>query len=215
MNRDQDESGLHTGDLVDRAREGDAEALGALYRMYEKRLEIAVRRRMSLRMRGRMEPSDLIQSVWKDALKDVADFDYRGPDSFFRWMLSRIIHKIQDKGRYLAAGKRDLDRERPLARPEDSGGEAAALPSRDPTPSRVAMNGEDLNRLLGFLDRLPDAQRQALVLRMRDDLEFQRIGEIMGRSADAVRKLYARAVKRVGELMGHVRDESDEYPFGT
>lgn len=189
-----------TTDLVGRAKRGDPDAISDLYRLYEGRLKGAVKRKLGDKLRGRMETMDLVQSVWKDVLSDMQGFQYQGPDSFFRWLLTRIIRKIQDKGRYFAAGKRDQEKEKRF-RVGERTGDAPEPPAADPSPSQVAITDEDLNRLMSLLDQLPDNQRQALVLRMKDQMEFDDIGKIMGRSPDAARKLYTRAMKRIGELM--------------
>jgi len=185
--------------LVIQASEGDGEAVNALYRLYEARLRAAVKRKLGDKLRAKMEPVDLVQSVWKDCLSDMEGFKYKGDDSFFQWLLLRIIRKIQDKGRYFAAHKRDLDKERVFFADTKSRGIPPPAAS-DPSPSQAAMADEDLNRLMQLLDQLPDPQRRALVLRLRDNLEFEAIGRVMGKSPGAVRKLYGRALKRIHEL---------------
>ncbi len=201
-----------TRSLISQAQKGDQEALAALYRVYAARLKSAVKKRLSSKLRNKMESVDLVQSVWKDALGDMKGFEYRGPDSFFHWLLTRLTHKIQDKGRYFATAKRDAGKEERLVREDTETPGIPPLPSQDPTPSEVAMAGEDLGRFMGLLDRLPELQRQALILRMKEELTFEKIGEIMKRSADAVRKLYSRGMIGLGELIldeKRTREEDD------
>jgi RNA polymerase sigma-70 factor (ECF subfamily) len=196
--RRDDDLYAKTTSLVAKAKEGDQEAVSALYRLYEFRLKKAVKKKLGSKLRGRLETMDLVQSVRKDVLLDVKAFDYRGPDSFFHWLLTCIIRKIQDKGRYFSAGKRDLDKEQRI----HTGG---VLPGEHeaggPSPSQAAIADEHLERLMRLLDKLPELQRKALVLRMRDEMEFDEIGKRMGKSPEAVRKLYSRAMKRIGDLM--------------
>jgi RNA polymerase sigma-70 factor (ECF subfamily) len=187
--------------LVIKASRGDADAINTLYRLYEVRLKAAVKRKLGDKLKAKMEPADLVQSVWKDCLSDMEGFTYKGDDSFFQWLLLRILRKIQDKGRYFAAHKRDLDKERVFFADTKSRGVPPPA-AADPTPSQVAMADEDLNRLMKLLDQLPDPQRQALVLRLRDNLEFEAIARIMDKTPGAVRKLYGRALKRIHELKG-------------
>jgi RNA polymerase sigma-70 factor, ECF subfamily len=188
-----------TLNMVARARDGDQEAVNDLYRLYAERLRGAVNRNLGGRLRAKMESDDLIQSVWKDVLSDMKDFDYRGSDSFFKWLSFRILRKIADKGRFFAAGRRDMKRETPGD--GDSPGQAAARSTGDPSPSQAAVAGEELNRLMRLLGHLPDPQRQALVLRTRDNMRFEEIAKVMGRSAGAVRQLHNRALIKVNELM--------------
>jgi RNA polymerase sigma factor (sigma-70 family) len=51
------------------------------------------------------------------------------------------------------------------------------------------------------LDSLPDDYRQVIALRYWENLDFDEIGQRMGRSAAAARKLWLRAVERL-ELGG-------------
>ncbi|MBU0755498.1 MAG: sigma-70 family RNA polymerase sigma factor [Planctomycetes bacterium] len=187
--------------LVDRAKEGDGDAIGLLYRLYAKRLSGAVKKKLSGKLRAKMETLDLIQSVWKDCLSDMAGFEYRGPDSFVHWLLIRIRHKILDKARYYDALQRDPDREQRISGQTSCTRNSRTLPAEDPTPSQVSVADEELNNLLRLLDRLPDGQRQAMVLRLKDKKDFEEIAQVMGKSTDAVRKLYGRELKRIKEMM--------------
>jgi RNA polymerase sigma-70 factor (ECF subfamily) len=47
------------------------------------------------------------------------------------------------------------------------------------------------------LDRLPEDYRQVLLLRHQEELPFEEIARVMGRSPNAVQKLWARAVERM------------------
>lgn len=187
--------------LLSQARTGDQDAVAALYRLHTARLKSAVNKRLGSKLRDKMESVDLVQSVWKDALGDINEFEYRGPDSFFHWLLTRLNHKIQDKGRYFTTEMRDPGKEERLVRENTESPGITPPPSEDPTPSEVAMAGEDLDRVMALLDRLPEPQRQVLVFRMRDELTFERIGEIINKSADAVRKLFTRGMMRLGDLI--------------
>lgn len=179
--------------LLAKAKEGDPEAFTSLYRLYAERFEDAVRKKVGNRLKARVETDDLIQSVWKDLIPDIRCFEYRGPDSFFRWFSLKLKRKIQDKGKYFARKKRDAEKEVDI--------EQRAVPAMDPTPSEAAMRRENIDLLMGLLDHLPDPQRQTLVFRLRDNMEFDEIAKAMDRSVDAVRKLYTRALQRIHELV--------------
>jgi len=195
--------------LVARAREGDLRAFDTLFRMYETALRATVDKRLGPRLRSKMESVDLVQSVWKDVLRDMKDFNYQGPDSFFNWLAFRIVRKINDKGRYFATGKRNPEKERRIFSAASRLDSAMPLAANDPSPSEAAMADEDLDRLMRLLGGLPDLQRQALVLRLRDNLSCREIGKIMGRSAGAVQKLCNRALKKIDETKGKDQDSTE------
>jgi len=51
------------------------------------------------------------------------------------------------------------------------------------------------------LDLLPDKQKAALLLRVRDELSYQEIGEILGVSRSSVESLLFRARERLRRLL--------------
>lgn len=182
--------------LIERAGEGDQEAIGELYRLYEKRLVGVAHARLGRTLHSLTESADLVQSVWTDLLDDLDEFEYRGPDSFFAWLRTCLLRKIDSKRRHFGTQKRDSKRVGNLA-------DAAALAGKDsdPTPSRVVMEGEERELLMGVLDRFPAPQREVLVLRLRDELSFAEIGARLGRSPDAVKKTYQRGLERLIDLL--------------
>ncbi len=190
-----------TGDLVEKALKGDSEAITALYNMYEGQLKNAVGRHLGENLRTQLETADLIQSVWKDVLDDMDGFEYQGPDSFFRWLLKRMIHKIQSKGRYYARAKRNLKKRIHLS-VDDSRVEGGPLPaSPDPQPSEAAIDQERLDRLASILDTFPTLQREVLMLRMREEMEYEAISRIIGKSPESTRKIFGRSLEKLLELM--------------
>jgi len=201
MESENDKLDTQTNELVQKAQDGDPEAVSALYRLYASRLNRVVRRRLGYHLRTRMETEDLVQSVWKDVLSDMHGFEYRGPESFFRWLVVHLNRKIQDKGRYFAARKRDHHRERSLQQ-GDSQSSALPLPAAEGlSPSQVVAADEEAQRLERLLQFLSETQRRALILRLKEDLSFDEIGEIMGKTSEAARKLYCRGLKKLGTLM--------------
>jgi RNA polymerase sigma-70 factor (ECF subfamily) len=67
------------------------------------------------------------------------------------------------------------------------------------------MAREELEALERVLARLPEDYRQVIALRYQDQMPFEEIGRMMGRSADAVRKLWWRA-------LGRLQDELESPP---
>ena len=199
-----------TADLVDRAIKGDQEAVSALYHLYERQLRSAVNDRLGTRLRGQMDTVDLIQSVWKDVLADIDDFEYQGPDSFFRWLLTRLVRKIQTKARYYARGKRDLKKLKRIPSGDTSDHGITMPSSPGLSPSDAAIDRERLDKLTHILDTFPPVQKEVLILRMRDEKEYEEIGRMIGKSADSTRKLFGRCLEKLIDLMR--RESTDPDP---
>ncbi len=192
MDADRDELRLRTGELVEKALQGDAEAIAFLYQLYETRLSAAAHRRLGRTLHGLMDSRDLVQSLWGDILDRLDHFEDRGPDSFFRWLHTCLIHKIHAKRRYHVAQRRDAHRL--AAVPELDG---LSRGSCDPTPSQQAMGDESAERLELGLQRLPPDQRQVLVLKLGEGLTHEQIARRVGKSTEAVKKSYSRGLRRL------------------
>jgi RNA polymerase sigma-70 factor, ECF subfamily len=91
---------------------------------------------------------------------------------------------------------------RDLARETALGAEAEAVPA----PVRSALSqviwSEQSARLEAALEALPEPHREVIVLRKLEELSFAQIGERLGRSEDACRMLFARAMAALTLRMG-------------
>lgn len=71
--------------------------------------------------------------------------------------------------------------------------------SESSEPEWVALRGEEHRELLRLIARLPQDQQEVLALRFAAGLQSPEIGEVVGKRADAVRALLARALRRLRE----------------
>jgi RNA polymerase sigma-70 factor (ECF subfamily) len=60
--------------LLNRAGGGDQEAVAALFARHHGRLEQMVRLRMNRRLQGRLDPADVLQETYVEAIRRVAEF---------------------------------------------------------------------------------------------------------------------------------------------
>jgi RNA polymerase sigma factor (sigma-70 family) len=208
MNEPNKDLAQETEELVSRALRGDRKAMAALYHLYEKKLMAEVHRKLGHKLREQVDSVDLIQSVWKDVLSDLAEFKYQGPESFFHWLVTRLVHKIQSKGRYYKAEKRNPGTIKPILEEDATSFETVQPVSSDPTPSEVAIDKERLEELKHILDGFPELQRRVLILRLRDELEYEEIGKIIKKSAEATRMLCGRSLKKLIDLMLQDKDKT-------
>jgi RNA polymerase sigma-70 factor (ECF subfamily) len=66
-------------------------------------------------------------------------------------------------------------------------------------PEWVALRGEEHRELRRLIARLPQDQQEVLALRFAAGMRSPEIGEVVGKRADAVRALLARAMRRLRE----------------
>jgi RNA polymerase sigma-70 factor (ECF subfamily) len=76
-----------------------------------------------------------------------------------------------------------------------------AVASSIGSPSEQASRREQAVLLADAIDRLPDHYREAFVRRTLEHVPFETIAAEMGRSVAAVRMLWARAVKRLTQVL--------------
>jgi RNA polymerase sigma-70 factor, ECF subfamily len=185
-------------ELVRRVRAGDEAAARLLFERHLPALRAKASARLPTALRGKVAESDVIQDAWLAAFLDLARFEDRGDGSFGRWLRGIVEHKVREEAsRHLGAAKRDARRDARLLTDE-----ARSIPSPDqPSPSEAAMAGESAADLRSAIESLPEDHATVLRLVYLDGLTLVQTGERMGRSADAVRKTYGRALTRLAEKM--------------
>lgn len=143
-----------------------------------------------LRARGAREElaADLTATTFERALVHI-DRYRPGPAGFAPWLL-RIARNA-----YIDAGRR--------SRPTVYLVEADRLAAGGPSPEDAALASEERRRLIALLAELPDIQRDALALRFAVGLSSREIGDVIGKSEDATKKLLTRALAALRESIRH------------
>ncbi|UCG32343.1 MAG: sigma-70 family RNA polymerase sigma factor [Phycisphaerales bacterium] len=184
--------------LVSRIRAGDRKAFNELFGRYLTRVESVVRSRLGAELRSRESVSDIVQEVYLEAVRSFDRFSPQAPQGFYRWLCKIVEHKIIDAHRrHFGAARRDARREVAL---EQVGSPAQGGPEGE-SPSRILLRDEASGRVHEALTRLPPDHRRVIELRQFAMLSSAEVGERMDRSAEAVRALLVRALKRLAAEM--------------
>ena len=196
-----------TRHLVTLAQDGDESALNQLCKVYGARVLWIIRLRMGRELRSQLESMDLVQDVLMSALKDLGNFEWRTEGDFLRW-LSRIAeNRLRGHLQRLHANKRDIRKEVRLNgyRPTAEDSFVAALDAVvTTTPSAIMSRREELDKLAKAIDALKPGYRQVIVLTKIEGLSYKEIGDRLGRSSDAVRKLVSRALEELISIFENV-----------
>lgn len=168
-------------------------------------LEIA-NKEVPAELRPHIAPSDLVQETFADAIQASAQFRGGTKAELLGWLRRTLLHNITDAHRYFfVTKKRQAGRVQSL----DSAGAgrpaARQIPGTVNSPSSNVRRREDALRLHAAIDRLPADYRLVIRKRHFEGLPLEAIGQEMGRSSEAVRKLWFRAVEKLADL---VDDES-------
>jgi RNA polymerase sigma-70 factor (ECF subfamily) len=185
-----------------RALAGDVEARGALLERHVARLRAFVRPRLGARLRARESSQDVVQSVFREALRGMDGFVLReesGSEGFARWLLRVADSKLKSRGRFWNRLRRGAASEAPPGGIElERLGDDGAL-----SPSGAARSREELERLEAAFATLPPAWRQVVVLVRLQGLGHAEAARRMGRTESATRTLLSRALARLAtELEG-------------
>lgn len=183
--------------LLARARGGSPSAIGKLFESTRAHLLYVASRQLPHALRPKVGPSDIVQETAVDVHRDFARFDGATAEEFFAWVRSILQNNVLDAvRRYTASQKRAHAKEESLSVVVDRDG-VHMLPGLMRPPEASAIRREDASAVVAVLDRLSADHKTVLRLRYWDDLSFSQIGERLGRSEDAVRKLWFRALRQL------------------
>jgi len=186
-----------TQHLIVLAKDGDESALDQLCRVYSERVRWIVRLRMGAELRSKLESMDLAQDVFISALRDLGNFTYKNEGDFLRWLSKIAENRLRDNLDKLHANKRDIHKEVRFDSHRPTTGESfdgTVEPIDLTTPSAIISKREDLARLTKALDALKPEYREVIVLTKIEGLSYREIGDKLGKSGDAARMLFSRAM---------------------
>jgi RNA polymerase sigma-70 factor (ECF subfamily) len=182
------------------ARAGSREALGRVLEAARQYLLSIARQELSPDLRAKNSPSDVVQETFVEAQRAFGHFQGDTEAELLAWLRQLLLHRVGKlRRRYRDTQKRRLAREVALGGDDSTDGPAGALAATTPSPSGQAMEHEEDQALREALGRLPEDYRRVITLRYQEQLPFEQIGELLQRSPEAARKLWARAVERLHE----------------
>jgi RNA polymerase sigma-70 factor (ECF subfamily) len=183
-------------ELVRRFRQGDESAFRELHDRYGRIVQRRVEDRLPAHLRRKVSVADVMQESllaafdWRESLQDSSEAAFRA------WLLTIAENKaVAAIRRFEMAAKRSSRREVTRARRPDT----ALHSSRQPTPSQIAVGAEMQSLAQHALRRLSPDYREILRLTRYEHLTVAEAAERMGRSYEASKKLYARAMARFHE----------------
>jgi len=178
------------------ARAGSTEALGQALQACRKYLLLVAREEFDEDLRAKGGASDLVQETFLNAHRHFDRFHGETEGELLAWLRQLLLNNLASFRRLFVAGKRRVGREVTLDR-SGSSSPVREISASAPSPSEQALGHERDQSLQCALERLPDDYRRVLTLRHIEGHSFEEIGRSIGRSANAARKLWARAVERL------------------
>ncbi len=150
-------------------------------------------------LRAKGGASDLVQQTLAAAIRSEHQFRGQSIGELRAWLRAILRSELAAfRRRYCGTAARDVSQELHLN---------ATFAPHTETPIHAAMRAETNQRMADAVEQLPDAYRRAVLLRVDDSLSFAEIGHRLGRTEEAARKLFTRALDH---LRGRLTDLADE-----
>ena len=180
----------------------DGASLGRFYGY----LRLLARQHLDAPLRGKVDPSDIVQETLLHAQRAFSQFRGQGDGALATWLRQILARNLAHATRDLGRQKRDIGRERSLQAALDASSSRLEswLAAEQSSPSQRAERNEQLLRLTQALDTLPEIQRQAVILHYWQGQALAEIGRQLGRSQAAVAGLLYRGLKA---LRSHLQAE--------
>jgi RNA polymerase sigma-70 factor, ECF subfamily len=201
-----------TQELLEQARQGDAQAVDALLARHREPVRRMIDLRLDPAIVQRLDASDVVQEVLLEASRRLQEY-LRKPAMPFHLWLRHIAkdHLIDAHRRHHQAQKRGVNREQPLNRPgwadRSSLELAGQLLDHERTPASEAIQQELQRRLHEALAQLDDGDREVILMRHFEQLGNQEVAAALELTEAAASMRYLRAVRRLRDLLAPPESE--------
>ena len=191
------------GSLLRRFRTGEQEAATRLYLRYAHRLHGLAIAQTGQDLKARIDPEDIVQSVFRTFFRRAQDGHYEVPNGEELWKLFLVIglHKIRDAAVFHRAAKRTVARTSTLTGHEHAFESASADHVAESTLKMVIDE---------LLQRLNDTQKEIIMMR----LEGTQVEEIAARTQRSHRTI-ERTLQKFRQLLHEQIHDKPEMKDGS
>lgn len=166
------------------------------YRAY---LRLLAELQLDGRLQAKIDLSGVVQQTMLEAYQALPKYQRQDSDALAAWLRRILANNLTDEIRKLRTEKRDLSRERSLeaSLQQSSIRLQAWLIADQSSPSGNLQREEQALHLSAALAKLPDAQREALMLRHFHGKSLAEIAQHLERSHAAVAGLLKRGLQQL------------------
>jgi RNA polymerase sigma-70 factor, ECF subfamily len=189
--------------LLIQARAGDHAALGRLLELYRNYLRLMAHSLIHRPLQVRLDASDLVQETFLKAHREFRQFVGSGERELVAWLRQILVRTLSNEAKHHRAQGRDLRRQESLDVLLDRSSVAIQEQLADSiaSPSAHAAHREQAVLMAEVLSELPADYREVFILRNLEQVPVDEIAARMGRSPNAVRKLWRRAMVALKQAM--------------
>ena len=203
--------------LLRALRDGDDSAYADLFSIHRSKLEKIVHFRMDRRLRGRVDPDDILQEAFVDGQNRLENLRNSPTQSFLVWI--RLIvgqTLINVHRRHLKSGRRDASRDVGIhskkTDPNTSDSMVIQLADSLTSPSAAFSRKEMFEKVTQAVDALGESDREIVAMRHFEELGNSEIAEILGITPKNASIRYIRALER---LRSHLAKFTDLFNDST
>jgi RNA polymerase sigma-70 factor (ECF subfamily) len=184
-------------------RRGDNQAAARVFDQFAVRLLVLARRHLDDRLRPKVDPEDIVQSVFQTVFKHLAEgqFDLGGWEGLWGLLTCITVRKCGKWADYFTTQGRDVGREVPVKAGDSSEVAAVEIFDREPTPAEAVALADTLEQ---SLRGLKDQEREIVALRLQNET----VPEISRRLQCSESKVN-RILRHVRERLESLRDAED------
>jgi RNA polymerase sigma-70 factor (ECF subfamily) len=169
----------------------------AEFERFTRRLIGLARGHLDVRLQHKIEPEDIVQSVYKSFLlrygeKEIAE---KGLDGLWSLLTLLTLRKCADRVRHYRADRRDVGREASSSTADHSEPWREAI-GREPTPEQAVLLAETVEQIL---QGLAPAERPVIELSLQG-YSAQEVSQKLGRAERSVRRLRQRLKQQLERL---------------
>ena len=188
-----------TESLLAMCAAGNADAVSQLLEQHRPFLRRIVELRLDRSLRGRVDPSDVVQETQLEVMRRIVDYVQRRPMSFRVWLHYTACQRLTTLWRHhRRTRRRTVDRE--VVLPEESS-IALARHLLAESPSERLQQQELVQKVQAAVGRLAPLDREIVLLRNFEELTNQESAERLGIDEAAASKRYGRALLRLRKLL--------------
>jgi RNA polymerase sigma-70 factor (ECF subfamily) len=178
-----------TFELIERAREGDPQALERLFARHLKPLQRWASGRLPKWARGLADTDDLVQDTLLQTFKRIDVFEPRRVGALQAYLRQAVLNRLRDELRRKGRQGQSV---------ELDGLEVAA----EGSPLEEAIGREEVELYERALQRLRPEEREAIIARVELGYSYDELAEALDKpTAEAARKSAQRALVRLAEEM--------------
>jgi len=167
-------------EIIREIKDGNTELYAELISRYERKI-MAFIFHMLKSARLEMYAEDLCQETFYKAFRSLSTFR-EAEASFSTWLYTIARNTVLSELRKQKAGQVSL---------EDSG--LVPQDSPEDVPEQLVLRNERMVLVREAINKLPEKQRSALILREYEQLDYQEIANILGQTVSSVKSLLFRA----------------------